>query len=255
MQLPFGVRWKLVRQDLLALIGAGGHQRVRVIERDGRCYIETREKSFCVPSPLRWKLYRKGWASRLDQLADEYGVGRHFNLGADDVVLDIGANAGEFAFVCARVGASVHCLEPDPGVFTCLSENVAALDTAFAHQELIWKDDAPVRFALAPARADSSVFAEGAETELQAVTLDTFCEANGIKDIALIKCDAEGAEPEVLEGAANTLCRTRCVALDTGPERNGARTHAACAALLSRAGFRVIEERIGKRCMTYGVRQ
>ncbi len=256
MGLPFKIRWKLWRQELLAAAKIRGHRRVRIAPHSLGAEIIISDGRFIVPSPYRWKLYRKGWQARLDQLAAEYGVGRHFHLTADSTVIDAGANAGEFAFVCARSGARVFCLEPDPAVRACLEENLLTLTNASVHDVLLWKEETDIPFASIPDHADSSVFAAGAAPTAmrRAATLDRFCADNAITRIDLLKCDAEGAEPEVLEGASGILANTRAVALDTGAERQGARTHGACRAILERHGFRVIDEAVGKRLMTYGVR-
>ncbi len=255
MRLPVSVRGKLLRQRLLAALKIGGNVPVFLRETAEGPVVEASGRRIHVPSPLRWKLYRRGWEARLERLAREYGVGRHVTLGAGDVVVDVGANVGEFAHVAAQRGARVYCIEPDPAAFACLIRNIAGLGGASAHDALIWKEDGEIDFALAPDRADSSVFARGAKTiRRRAVRLETFAREVGIARIDLLKCDAEGAEPEVLQGLGALFAETRAVALDTGPEREGARTDKSCAAILAREGFRVIEEAVGTRLMTYGLK-
>lgn len=254
LPLPPVQRLKLFRQRLLAALAIGGNVAVRVEETADGAFIHVDGRRIRAASPLRWKLYRKGWTARLDALAREYGVGRHVTLGADSVVLDIGANAGEFAHVCARHGAKVYCFEPDPAAFAALKANLAGLPNAEAMSDAVWKEDGAIAFALASERADSSVFAEGPRIEARAITIDAFARARGLSRIDLIKCDAEGAEPEVLEGIGESFPIVRAVALDTGPERRGARTQAECAAILRAQGFDVIDEKVGARLMTYGVR-
>jgi len=255
MQLSPGQRLKLLRQDVLAALRIGGNVRVRLEESADGVFVHVEGARLSVPSALRWKLYRKGWPARLNRLEREYGINRHFRLSSDSVVLDVGANAGEFAHVCARYGARVLCFEPDPDVFACLRRNIARLSNAEAHDAVIWKADGEIDFALAPARADSSVFAEGPKVSKQAVTVESLSRTLGLPRIDLIKCDAEGAEPEVLEGVGAAWPLVRGVALDTGPERAGARTDGACRAILERHGFAVIDEKIGTRLMTYGLRR
>lgn len=256
LALPFKIRWKLVRQDILAAFQVHGHKRVCIAPHVLGAEIIIDDGRIVVPSPYRWKLYRKGWRARLNQLGAEYGIGRHVQIGAESVVVDIGANAGEFAHICAPLGARIYCLEPDAAVRACLEENIRTLPNATAHDALLWKEETDIAFASIPDHADSSVFAGAdAPTEMRrATTLDAFCENHGIDRIDLLKCDAEGAEPEVLEGATGMLANTNAVAVDTGAERGGARTHEACRAILEGAGFRVIDKAVGKRLMTYGVR-
>lgn len=257
MQLPLHIRVKLIRQDILSALGLGGNVPVALAERDGGLVVQVDGREFYVASPLRWKLYKKGWNGRLDQLEREYGVGRHVKLGPDSLVLDIGANAGEFAHICARYGATVHCFEPDPKVNACLRRNIAQLNNATAHDIVIYKEDGEVSFGLAPDRADSSViFGDKVPVvKKKAQTVASFCRENGIAHVDFIKCDAEGAEPEVLEGIGDFFPNISALALDTGPERMGERTNKECAAILAANGFTVIDEKVGKRCMTYGVRK
>ena len=257
LRLPLKQRLKLIRQNLYAATGFGNNRPLTIKDHPLGAEIVVDGVSIAVPSALRWKLYRKGWTARLDQLAREYGLGRYLDLGPDSVVLDIGANAGEFAHVAARSGARIFCIEPDPKAFACLERNIKDLPNASCAETLFWKQAATLDFFSAPERADSSVFAEGEGCRIrkQAVTADGFADENNLTRVDLIKCDAEGAEPEVLAGAKGLLRKARLVAVDTGAERYGARTNAECAELLNAAGLKVIEETVGKRLMTYGVRR
>ncbi|PQA85671.1 FkbM family methyltransferase [Hyphococcus luteus] len=255
LDLPPKQRLKLVRQSLYAAFGFRGHVPVKIRDHPLGAVIGVSGMRVYVPSPLRWKLYKKGWRARLDQLEREYGVGQHVSLKPGDVIVDIGANAGEFAHVAARYGATIHCIEPDPRALVCLKANIEGLPDACAHDALIWKENGEISFFSAPERADSSVFDEGQgpESLRRAVTLERFCADNAITHIDLLKCDAEGAEPEVLEGVGAMFAHIRVIALDTGAERKGERTHEACRAILEANEFKVFDETVGKRLMTYGV--
>jgi len=256
VQLPLAQRLKLARQRLYAALGVGGERAVTVHPSPLGAEIEVDGRRIAAPSPLRWKLYRKGLEARLDRLEREYGVGRLLRLGPQSVIIDVGANAGEFALVAARHGAQIHCIEPDPSAFACLVANTGDLPGVIRHEALLWKETADVEFGLVPERADSSVFADAPKCRtMRATTLADLAAKAGISRADLLKCDAEGAEPEVLAGAGEFLSRIGVVAVDTGPERRGARTHSECAEILAARGFRVTEEKVGTRWMTYGVNQ
>lgn len=253
LQLPLDQHLKLFRQRILSALKIEGNADVRLEEAADGIYVCVEGRKFAVPSPLRWKLYRKGWNARLDRLEREYGVGSRVCLGPQSVVLDIGANAGEFAHVCARYGASVFCFEPDPTAYSCLDKNTASLAKVEAFDDVIWKEDGEIGFGLAPERADSSVFAEGPRITRRAVTIETFAREKALPRIDLIKCDAEGAEPEVLAGIGSAIALVRAVALDTGAERHGCRTNVECASILRDHGFDVVDEKIGTRWITFGL--
>ena len=254
MQLSTAQRLKLhLRQPLLSALGIGGNVPVRLEQTAEGLAIVIEGRRVHVPAALCWKYYRQGWDARLARLEQEYGIGERFTLDEESVVLDIGANTGEFAHVCARYGARVLCFEPDPSVYKCLVRNVADAAGVETHDVVVWKEDGEVAFGLAPERHDSSVFAEGAPRVMRrAQRLDSFAKAQGLGRVTLLKCDAEGAEPEVLEGAGDFLKQVAFVSIDTGAERMGARTNLECAAILDAAGFDVVEDRIGTRHMTYG---
>lgn len=255
MQLSLVQRLKLIRQYALAAIGYDGNVAVSLEEEDGGLFVVVEGRRVAVPSPLRWKLYRKGWEARLDRLQNEYGVGRHVTLGPNSVVLDIGANAGEFAHVCARYSSSVYCFEPDPEVFRCLMLNIADLSNATVFDDVVWKEVGEIDFGLAPQRADSSVFAVGPRVKKRTTTVEAFVRDHALTGIDLIKCDAEGAEPEVLEGIGAAFPLVKTVALDTGAERFGNRTNVECAEILRANGFEAFDEKIGTRWMTFGLRK
>lgn len=254
-RIAFKQRLKLLRQSVYAALSFRGHVPLKLEASELGAAVMVDGMTIFVPSALRWKLYKKGWRTRLDQLEREYGVGRHAALSPESVVLDIGANAGEFAHVAARYGARIYCIEPDPRVYACLQENIRGLACASAHDALIWKECAEVEFYPAPERADSSVFAEGPGPKIKkrAVTVEQFCADQGIPRLDLLKCDAEGAEPEVLQGIGAMFAQIAVIALDTGAERNGQRTHDACRRILEANGFDVFDETIGKRQMTLAV--
>ena len=133
---------------------------------------------------------------------------------------------------------------------------------------LVWNTVEELTFSLAASEADSSVFGSDVPEvttgtirrrtttftiRRRATTLDRIAEDYKIDAVAYLKCDAEGAEPEILLGGRELLRRTARIAIDTGPERRGGKTTAACEALHRGAGFTVRTHDCG-RIVTYGSR-
>lgn len=252
MHMPMALRLKLLRHRVLSTLGADGQKALSVQDGPYGAMINVEDASVHVPSPLRWQLYRKGWHHRLRVLEQEYGIGTYFKLRPGHVIIDIGANIGEFAHVGALAEAVVHCFEPDPAAFACLQANTTELTGITVHEDVSWKTDGIIEFGLAPECAGSSVFVETSKKiSRNAVTLETFVKEKNLVRIDLLKCDAEGAEPEVLLGAEPILDRVACVTFDTGPERRGKRTHNRCKEILDDNGFDVWEKNVGGRLMTY----
>ena len=161
--------------------------------------------------------YKLSGARRRDQAAAK----RQFQdalsrLGAQDTVIDLGANIGEFTLPMAQTGARVFAFEPDPHARSVLEESVQGLANvtvmpvavgAKAGQAQLYRR---VNFAREPNRASksSSLFAEKRNVSTaDAITVEIIDLAAFLNqldcDIALIKMDIEGAEVPLMESLLN----------------------------------------------------
>lgn len=146
----------------------------------------------------------------------EWALLHHF-VRDGDTVLDVGANVGAFALPLARaVGprGRVLAFEPQPLIAECLAatfrenaiENAqlirAAVGAARGHLRIAaLAADRPANFG-GVGRTEGS-----AGTEVELLALDDL----NLPECHLIKIDVEGAEAEVLRGAANLIARCRPV--------------------------------------------
>lgn len=253
--LAFGERLKLFLNNT---IGSPSTSKVEIEKVGGVYHLTGKELDFWVPLAKRWNEYKRGFERRLVHLARKYGYVRAFQINAGDRVIDIGANVGEFSLLAASKGAEVVAFEPNPAVFECLSRNVSRQDKISARQTLLWREQAELTFYTAPGTADSSIIrpleAISGKTTMEAFPLDEIVEPLNWDHIDLIKCDAEGAEPEVLTGASEVLKRTKCITIDTGPERAGQETGEDCERILKSLGFEVSHPAIMQRKLTVGRR-
>ena len=250
-------RLHLAAHNLAGRLGLGALRPLTITPEGAAYRLHLEGGSVLVPSALLWRSYRRGWAARLDRLAREFGLDQAAPFAPDEAVIDMGANVGDFTAAALRAGAPrVLALEGDPKVAACLRANRPDPRVTVACA-ILWKAEETVTFYSAPGKADSSIFLPpgtgSVAFQAQATTLDGVAARHGIGRVGLFKMDAEGAEPEVLQGASAVLARTRMVAIDTGPERNGARTDAACIEILTAAGFRITDPCGGKRMITLAI--
>jgi len=113
------------------------------------------------------------------------------------VVLDCGANQGEFAaWVSDKTKARIHAFEPDPRLYG----NLPRIANAQFWEAAVWHTPGMVRLALGDGQESSVCFAVGVGrgVEVVAVTLADFCRDQRIEAVALLKLDIEGAEVPVL---------------------------------------------------------
>lgn len=131
------------------------------------------------------------------------------------VVFDVGANIGAFAVQQARRGAHVVAFEPNPGCYRRLSRTIAANGLGSMIQALNYAVGAAV--GLGSLRMDDDVTCVGQvvvgesslsdpqQQTISITTLDDVVPALDVARIDLLKIDTEGAELDVLRGAARTL--------------------------------------------------
>jgi FkbM family methyltransferase len=245
--------------NLLAKFGLDRRVTVEISKYEDYYVASIPGRKLAIPSAKRWRNYKRGWDYRTSRLLYQFGLGDVVHVGEGDVVIDIGANIGEFSVAVAELGAKVHAIEGDPLVFKCLTFNTATEKNLVRHNNVVWKEDTTLTFFSEPTEANSSVFQPMGDAPVKALNvtalrLDFIAENFGIGQVAFLKCDAEGAEPEVIEGGRELLSRTRAAAFDTGPERMGEETSNACEALLRELGFEVSHSMRKGRKITFGIR-
>ena len=163
-------------------------------------------------------------------------------IDPNDVVFDIGAYAGAFSLAVANEASKVYAIEPSSENYNCLCKNTAEYDNIERIQKVLLNKEGSVELKLGRDSTDHSVIdIDGEETNkieyIDGTRLDNLSQELDINEIDFLKLDAEGAEPEVLEGAQNVTVRK--VAVDCGAERQGEKTSAEIKKLLQNRGYTV----------------
>ncbi|WP_232830717.1 FkbM family methyltransferase [Tropicimonas sp. IMCC34011] len=202
--------------------------------------------SLRVPRRSRLHYYENGLKNRLRSLKKEYLGETHIEFAPDDIIIDCGSNIGEF--VCAlnlNSSQNIFAFEPDPTEHAALTENVG--DFATSLNMALWHSDENLEIFLANETGDSGVYKtiNSEETALvKAVRLDSFVSSVAPSGtIRLLKLEAEGAEPEVLEGSNGIMDRIHFISVDAGPERGEEKKSTLVPVLdiLSNHGFKMID--------------
>ena len=169
----------------------------------------------------RNSFFTKGIQERLDQLIDEYLI-KNITLKTNDLIIDCGANIGEFTLAVNHIAPNLNfvCIEPEKKEFSILKKNLSHLNSINLNIALSNKIG-EATFFKKNINGDSSLFYfEGSKkTKVQTITLDSIFEKYQLKSCKILKLEAEGAEPEILEGANNVLKKIKFITVDCGPER------------------------------------
>ena len=141
----------------------------------------------------------------------------------NNLVVDVGANVGDLYNSLKILNLNFRYIgfEPDVKVFKCLENNIDSKNSTIYNLALSNADGNSTLYIDTEA-ADTSLtpFNSKSSYETEITTLDSF----EITNIKLIKIDAEGHEPEVLEGMINTLSEIEYISIDYGRERGFEKT-------------------------------
>jgi FkbM family methyltransferase len=148
-----------------------------------------------------------------EQWRNIYGWNGH-GVQAGDVVLDCGANVGVFTRAALKAGAKlVVAIEPAPENIECLRRNFAEEEKAgrvIIYPKGVWDKDDFLEMHIDPTNsaADSFVINKEGWAQVEKVpltTIDKLVSELKIDRVTFIKMDIEGAEPNALTGAKETL--------------------------------------------------
>ena len=164
------------------------------------------------------------------------------------VILDVGAATGGFTIgsCVAFPDARIFAFEPSLRQRIVLTRNVrtnGCADRVTIEPFGLWKENGNLSFRThgdistleaVSALPEGLVFGE----RVRVRTLDEWFRQTGLSHVDLIKMDVEGAEIEILEGAAATLATTApMLAVQAYHFRGGKRTFETCKSMLEMLGY------------------
>lgn len=144
-------------------------------------------------------------------------------LGDDGAktIADVGANVGNTVekYFFAHPAATIHAFEPDPSTFSQLTQRYSThprvqcwCSAVSNHQHMasFFVNEDPGTSSLLPRPETGRRYYNQRgvlrqKIEVPAVTLDGFCEKNGISMLDILKLDIQGGELLALEGADRLL--------------------------------------------------
>ena len=124
-----------------------------------------------------------------------------------DVALDVGANVGQWTAFLAGGFRTVHAIEPNPDAIPQLLENLPA--NAIHHAVGAWSSATRLSFARFTSSENMSAVGinEDVDTKVGEVCVNCLpLDSLPIEGrVDFIKCDTEGAEIEILQGATDLI--------------------------------------------------
>lgn len=165
--------------------------------------------------------YSYGINKRAISLAETYSLEK-INFKKNDLFIDCGANYGDLYFWSLIKGYKLKYIsfEPSPEEFRCINlncknqkNNNLALSNKNGTSNFFVKSDTGDSSLIEPAEGFKKI------VTVNTITLEKYVKDNHIESIKFLKIEAEGSEPEVLQGAENILKKVEYIGVDGGPER------------------------------------
>jgi len=231
-------------ENMLAIL-RGREVRFGIDDRGGLFAIENWRKQQISNRLRGFWLYRDGIQQREDAIFKSYCL-ENISFKTDDIVVDCGANSGDLFL---KISKYIHlnnyyAFEPNPEDYDVLKKNAVGSKNIF-HLAL-GNTNSELKFYTATSTGDSSLVEPDrydSQIAVRVVRLDSFIVAKKIYFIKLLKIEAEGFEPEVLEGLGSMIQCCQYIALDGGYERGIAReqTFTRCTNYLLSNKFELID--------------
>ena len=177
--------------------------------------------SICYKNRINY--YINGINFRLNHLANEYFINK-INLSNNNIVFDIGANIGEVGvYINNRFNNEIayHAFEPSIDEYKVCIKNNEKWNDNISNIGL-WNKPGKMKLYEKNITGDSSLLEIEdyvGFTKIEVDTIDSYVNRHNIKNIKILKIEAEGGEPEVLQGAINTLPIIEYITADLGYER------------------------------------
>lgn len=186
--------------------------------------------------------YKNGLNQRSKEIGQAYML-NEIDFSDGDCVVDCGANVGDLLlfFEFSNISIDYIGIEPSPKEYLCLKENA---NNHKVFNTGLWDEEVEKVFYISSDGADSSLIAPinfDSKVQIQCMRLDNI-QLNA-PFIKLLKLEAEGAEPEVIEGAKNILKNIEYISADLGPERgkNNLETYSPVSNFLYKNNFNLIK--------------
>jgi FkbM family methyltransferase len=158
-----------------------------------------------------------------DRMEERYFLHDKCSLDPSDTVFDIGAARGISTQVAAQKAARVFAFEPSPRMFNCLKKNINE-DSIQIYQQAAWDEPGEMNMNYGIFSKDDSLLEPdtgqtGISKIVRVDTVEKFAKENGVEKIDFAKIEAEGGEPEVIDGIGSLPVEK--IVVNCSPEREG----------------------------------
>ena len=193
--------------------------RSRIVKKGSKW--EIKDEQYALPHRNRFLFYVYGLERRYAKLLSEYLV-EDLNVPKGSIIVDCGANAGDFsnAIIERYPGVNIIAFEPGEDEYDCCIQNIKK--SLFIENKALGDKTGKAEIFINNEHADNSLIdfkGSIGKREIDVIRLDEYRPLKKIDEIFLFKLEAEGYEPEILYGAQGVMKKIRYITVDVGFER------------------------------------
>lgn len=142
--------------------------------------------------------------SHIDNIERKY-YDNEITVDEGDIVFDVGAYIGITTFIPATDAQHVYAVEPSPRARRCLEKNVSQYNNVTIIQEAAWNKSEELELQFGrEANEDGLIEPDDGgisqTVSVQGLQIAAMAEKYGVDKIDFLKVEAEGVEPEIIEG-------------------------------------------------------
>lgn len=168
-------------------------------------------------------------------LGKKYQLENFVELESGDKVVDIGPYVGAFIRYGEPFASKITAIEPAPDTARLLEARWKSSPKVEIMNMAAWNKSDTLELRFGRDASDNSLINIDKGNEVGTVSVDAIRLDNHFEEIDFLKLEAEGAEPEVLQGLSE--CSVHKVAIDASPERSGDSTLDPVLSTLGQRGF------------------
>ncbi|WP_158294381.1 FkbM family methyltransferase [Halorubrum sp. SD690R] len=185
---------------------------------------------------------RHGSKKHIDLMEELYTFEDFVEVEKGDLVVDVGAYVGGFTLFASKRARNVIAVEPNEAISSVLSENVSSSENVVAVPKAAWGREETVRINQSSFLNENSILDPdsgdiGDYFEVQADTIPNIVRSLDFSKIDYLKIEAEGVEPEILNGALDGNMDIEKIAVDASAERDGQSTVTEIKEILEENGY------------------
>jgi FkbM family methyltransferase len=227
----------------LAFVLARLHPGVRSLSSVGDCWhLDTRRGSFYLSDPRQITRFVGIGTTMRGRVLQKYSSSEFVEVERGDTVVDVGAFIGEFSRPAGEIGDRVVAVEPDARNAAALRRNLSHLPESEVVEKAAWRETGEREFRVAGDPSEGSILEVDSDDVTDVISLETtrvddLAAEVDLDGIDYLKIEAEGAEPEALQGVGGLEIPK--IAVECAPERSGTAPVGAVTDWLQDRGYTV----------------